>query len=861
MAFLNETLLVGLAAVAAPIAIHLLSRRRARVVYWGAMRFLVGPAAARGRRVMLEEVALMVLRCLLVALAALAVARPFLSGRAAVPWELVLPAFVAAVVCVAAAAVAWHHRRAVLALLAFAATVPALAGGVWAAGHFLRTSPSPPQADGRDIAIIIDGSSSMALRPGGRANFEVATGEAAGILDACTPSDTVSLFVAGAVPRELTPGAISDRKQLRDLLQTARPIGGSMNLPRAIEAAAGSLAKGRSAARMIVLLTDGQDLGRALGGKESRRALAASLRRISPKAPIRIICRRLPVPSQFANAAVEDITFSDKLIALGRPVRIEAAVANLGTKPLPASRLELRVEGASDVLAEGIEEMPAGSSRSASFEYRFRKPGSHVVTATLVADDDLPDDNTAVRVVDVVERLPVLVVDGSPSRDPEDSASAFLAVALSLREDILDRRAPIRRARQDDVRSAIEPLILPPEALAREKDLGAYRLVILANVARLPEASAALLARYVSGGGELLVLAGDRASPAFYNNWAGPGGAKVSPARLPEKRTIAGDPAGLALNSFSHPGIRSLIDAGRSDAASVAVSAYWRLESFGAESLAVRAALDNGCPLIAERALGKGTVVMTCVGFDGRDSNLPRSAFFVPFVHELVYHLAAGGSPNWNVRPGTAVALPQAAGIDKSLAEQVKVARIRQDKAGDETAEPALLPVAIEADENTNRVSRLAFARTDEPGLYRFVLPQPLDGVLAGTPARGKGLPFVVKPDAAESDLVPAGDGEAELIKRFLGDEGVRFDSAASAEELNSLIAVVHTTELWKYLAIGMLVILIGEVALERLIAAQRKAVCRRGVALGASAGPAAAAPAAGRRAKETHDAVGARTL
>ncbi|MCY2927422.1 MAG: BatA domain-containing protein, partial [Planctomycetota bacterium] len=109
MTFLNWTMLLALAAVAVPIVIHLLNRRTAVVVEWGAMRFLMASMASRKRRVMLEEILLMVMRCLLVAVVALAMARPFLPSESSVPWAVVLPCVLGAAACVGVAAGGWTH--------------------------------------------------------------------------------------------------------------------------------------------------------------------------------------------------------------------------------------------------------------------------------------------------------------------------------------------------------------------------------------------------------------------------------------------------------------------------------------------------------------------------------------------------------------------------------------------------------------------------------------------------------------------------------------------------------------------------------------------------------------------------------
>ena len=98
MLFLNTILLLGALGITIPIIIHLLNRRSSRVVDWGAMNFLLESLAIRNRRIQLEEALLMAARCLLVGLLALALARPFIPPGSTVPWLLVLPLLLLAVV-------------------------------------------------------------------------------------------------------------------------------------------------------------------------------------------------------------------------------------------------------------------------------------------------------------------------------------------------------------------------------------------------------------------------------------------------------------------------------------------------------------------------------------------------------------------------------------------------------------------------------------------------------------------------------------------------------------------------------------------------------------------------------------------
>lgn len=73
-------LIAGLLAVAVPIIIHLLSRQRKKPIEWAAMRFLLEAFRKQKRRLQIEQLILLALRCLILALLGAALARPILNA-------------------------------------------------------------------------------------------------------------------------------------------------------------------------------------------------------------------------------------------------------------------------------------------------------------------------------------------------------------------------------------------------------------------------------------------------------------------------------------------------------------------------------------------------------------------------------------------------------------------------------------------------------------------------------------------------------------------------------------------------------------------------------------------------------------
>src|SRR5437660_4474375 len=74
--FVNPGFLaVGTAAVSAPVIIHLINRMRFKRIRWAAMEFLLKAQKRTRRRLIIEQLILLALRCLLIALVGLLVLR------------------------------------------------------------------------------------------------------------------------------------------------------------------------------------------------------------------------------------------------------------------------------------------------------------------------------------------------------------------------------------------------------------------------------------------------------------------------------------------------------------------------------------------------------------------------------------------------------------------------------------------------------------------------------------------------------------------------------------------------------------------------------------------------------------------
>ena len=768
----NPIMLFGLAGMAIPIIIHFLNRRRAHVVDWAAMQFLEDSLTSRSRRILVEELILMALRCVLVGLLAAALARPFVQA-------------------------------------------PSLLAG--------------DAADAQDIAIVLDGSLSMTLEADGTTLFARAASEAQQVLSACRDHDAVSVLVAGSAVEPVVAKPLSDRETVgralavdppddavgQDVLPLV-PTGGTLDVPGALTEAIRSLSAGGNPAKKIVLITDGQRLGWDLSAPDRWKFLAEESRD-ALKIPPTVIVRTLSPPAQWRNVGVGQVNLGRSAIGPDRPVEISVTLNNTGTGTIQPEAVELFVDGKRVAVREGPE-IADGASATVTFQHRFERPGPGILAVIARCEDDLPGDNRAVRVVNVMDELPVLVVEGKGSTRPLDGDAAFLSLAL----------APVLEDAKAEAKDhLIRPTVIQAHEIGKIKRFEPYRVVILADVPRLPASTTEALAEYVAAGGGLLIAPGVKADKAFYNAWLGRDQRRVTGCTLTafeDAPATPGEPTRplrVAPNSIDSPAIRLVADPAVSDLSRARVWRRWVMAVDREGGASVGASLDNGDPYLIQRKLGDGVVITLSVPLDAEHSDLPLHECYPVMMHELTYYLAAPRQYPMNVQPGQRLVWP-VPGVVKPGDTAVVLAPTRRRW-------PAKL---------TRREGRWMATcdRTAEAGLYRLILPDAALGELATRPAVAAadagaepGVPFVVLDNPDETRMEPLTDADIALAGQFLNVE--------RAETLSQLVHAigggVPGSEIWKLLAVVCAALLAAEIALTRLIAIRRQVHLARPVAFG----------------------------
>ncbi len=681
MSFINQALLYGLAGISIPIILHLLNRRSAKQIEWGAMLFLLDSVESRRRRIQLEEALLLAARCLLCGLVALAVARPFQPPGGTVPYVIVLPAFLISLVMITTGIILRETRKYFWWLVGGGLALLLVSGLAVAYEQYWNLKRFGNSGK-KDIVLIIDGSTSMQIQNGGTTNFDRAVQEAREVVEKSAGGNGFSIILGGPVPLVKISDPVVNKNDVGQVLDSLKPMQGKMDGFGALSTAMTALNRGSNLGKEIIVFTDGQALGWNLDTNSAWEALKGSADQLKTKPPI--IYRKFTLPTAFRNVSVSNLKFSRDVIGTDRAVGIDVTLENTGTEAISPTSLELNIGDAPKEVKEGAPAAPAdenfkqykevklnqlqpGMKETVHFSHKFKGSGAQVVSARVVVNDDLSLDNLTQTVASVKDRLRVLIVEGNPGADVLQRAATFTSLALAPSTTLSAASKAVEKNEQKNQDKGVKPgALLDPEVvphtrLPSMKSFANYDVVVLCNVPRLADSASRRLAAWVQAGGGLLIAPGGESEAAFYNAWKTADGLNLLPGKMLDQKVIAADkdPLHLALNTFSHPALKLVADAKQSDLGGTVLQKYWRVDAEGplAVGASVGGRLANGDPFLTMRPLGIGSVMLSSAGFDTGSGNLATRQAFVPLLHQLVYYLTAPDGQPLQRQPAQQISL------------------------------------------------------------------------------------------------------------------------------------------------------------------------------------------------------------
>jgi len=363
----NGWLALGALGGAIPVIIHLLNRRRFRVVRWAAMEFLLASLRKNYRRVRMENLLLLILRVLIIMLMAVALARPLVGES----------------------------------------------GLLGALG-----------TESRHVVLVLDDSLSMHYREGRVSSFERARDIAGRILGALHKGDVVSLLAMSDVTRPLIKEASLDIELARREVRRLKPGWGGTGLREALVQAAELVASTHKPRKDVFILTDLQ--AGAWGRKSDAPGaeLRSALDRIREEAKVFVVDVGADRPD---NLAVTRLAPRFKVVGTGSATEFDVEVVNFGRTTVSGVQVQFLV----DKFSQDTKtlDLLAGKAAVVSFSHAFQKKGAHLVQVR-IGDDRLKADNVRHLAVNVEDSVPVLLVNGETAQEIDENETYFLERAL-----------------------------------------------------------------------------------------------------------------------------------------------------------------------------------------------------------------------------------------------------------------------------------------------------------------------------------------------------------------------------------------------------------------------------------------------
>jgi hypothetical protein len=505
-------------------------------------------------------------------------------------------------------------RMALFALLGFGLAQPLLSTPALGA---LQPGGS------RGVVLVLDDSASMSYVEDGATLLDRARESAKKLVQGLRPGDSASVILAGR--RAGGPLRLFDRPtgRLDDVMQAldgVKPSGLSADLTEAIAAAETQARAAAADAREIYVFSDLQESSwpdRPLRGDAGGPGIVVV--QIRPKKPV-------------SNVGVTAVQLGAGRPMAGAPFTVRPLVTVAGERTEPPV-VQLIVDG-KKVGEQKVEMLQGGRWAAPWFHHTFTEGGWHSGKVE-VAADAYPADDARYFAVEVPASVKILAVDGGPSSVEREDALFFLRRALTA--------APEGR------KSPIEVDAATPDSIAN-KDLSTYPLVILADVGRLSPDAVTKLEDYVAAGGGVFFFLGARVDAAFYNDnllGAGRRDGGLLPGRLLRVQGAAApakdspDVAFIGDADFDHPGLAPFRDPsfGSLVGPSVAFKALWEIEA-PPESVLMKA--STGAPLLCEKAVGKGRVLVFTSSPDRSWTNFPIKPAYLPWTHQLAAYLTQG---------------------------------------------------------------------------------------------------------------------------------------------------------------------------------------------------------------------------
>lgn len=644
MTFLNVALAFGAAAVVIPLLIHIFNRSRFKIVNWGAMHLLESVLRVNRRQVQLEQIILLIIRCAIPILLALCLARMVVTEWGPFLNRVILPLVALGFLILVALIPKFKKLFWTLCIACVLFSLGSEAGIIELGNEKdeeLALSGEIPAS----TVILLDDSFSMNADGG----FEKARGFAAGLLENLKKGSDASVVRMGGTASPIFAKPTSETKTLSDRSSALIANYDRVNLAESLDEGISAVHEGRNAKREIILVSDFRKADwDEVGGSLS------SLRERIQNEPVKPAITFIDVGgTSRENVSVERIELSASSVGVGQKVLVRAELRNHGSYSYDQGDLMVRlhINESTEAADQAPVSLGPGETGQVLFAYKFTESGSTTVTVEVGASDALDNDDRRSASINVLDRIGVLLVDGSPSKDWLRGETDFLKLALTPFEETAQKGSV-------ETKDLIEATVVNNDNFDPAKHLEKQSVVVLANVASLKEGHAGALTDFIRNGGGLWLCPGDEVDVDWYNEILGSAENGLLPLPL---RNLGGSQTDDSLRTrvvashFEHPALSLFNDRRNGNLADADLWTWYRLDETDenqARATTVLARLETGEAFIAEKKLGKGVIVQMATSIDGDWTNMPVRSCYLPLVQQIATYLADQVTPPRNLPAG-----------------------------------------------------------------------------------------------------------------------------------------------------------------------------------------------------------------
>ena len=647
-------LLGGTAAVAIPIAIHLLWRLRRQPQPWAAMRFLMQAYQKHRSRLRLEQFLLLAVRCLVLLIAGLAMSGPMVTGCS--------------------------HQTG-------AAGTPGTPG---------KNGGSTGNSGGGGVIhlVIDDGLSSRAMSGGLATTADVTTRfeklrEAAlAVVSAAGSEDRLAIWLS-AQPVEVALPLSNDHAEAQRVLRSLLPRFSRSDLPQALSRVAAAVTQENMPADQtrVILLSD-----LSSGSLPLDKPMASEWSPLLQKAAFSLLRPALPVDNtQVSSLRVrQPMVVADPLGGTGASAELK--LQRFGSAPAAATKVTLSVksQGSNDVSWSDSKTVNwAAGQMQATMEVRFdltaiaaetRSQSGALVTLTAALDHDALDaDNTRLACVEYRSKLQISLVRGSESSatsseqnrespDPRRWLTLALDPAERANSSIETVDQPVANLTPASVAAADALLVLAPDQLTEQAWLTLRQAASRGAVVWFftpPTNQPAIWSTAL--GDKLNVpwdLSIDPLTPPGISSGSLSNTGPATPASTPANAANPDESAWSLSLDDATPEPLKLLSADWQDLLRP-VRVYKRLNVRLPQQSAQKPwiSLSNAArsPLLVVQKLDQGHVVLLATALDPSWTNLTVKPLFVPLLHETLRSLLSESSSPPSLRnaiAGQPITLP-----------------------------------------------------------------------------------------------------------------------------------------------------------------------------------------------------------